>query len=112
MKIKTIEIDEFDWLQRKNLVSAIIDVREESFFKKGHIRTSRNFPGKFISNYIPTILDFIETGVEDLYVISKKSCEYSTVVELALRTLGVNIIFVNFDSGEWKEIGGEKLERS
>ena len=105
---RTIEVDELAWHMEKDKIDAIIDVRVEKSFRKGRIPGSRNFPSKQFSNYLPNILDYINSGVETVAVIIKKSNDSKDIMFNLLReSTDVDILFVNFTLSDWKTLGKE-----
>ena len=102
-----IEVDELAWMINKNIIDAIIDVRPKKVFYKGHIKKSRNFPCRQFENYLPNIFDFIESGVSKIVVISEGNKEDNSIVYNALSRSGYSdIVFVNFNISDWKDVGG------
>lgn len=103
---QVIEIDELAWHMDKDAIGAIIDARSNVEFRKGRIPGSRNFPSRQFANFLPNILDFIEDGVETLAIITKESNDSRDIMFKLLRDrVSIDIVFVNFKTSDWKEIG-------
>jgi rhodanese-related sulfurtransferase len=109
-KYQIIEIDELLWYMNKNCICAIIDARPEKEFKKGRISGSRNFPSRQFANFLPSILDFIEGGVDRLVIATDKSNDSRDIMfNLLKKNIDIDILFVNFEPNDWK-ILGQSLE--